>query len=120
MNKSFLLILLASLFSINCYAGTIQCSGKVAQIGMHANDKIMLRLSSMNRPVFICSMAERWEVSGTGYKTTIEMCKALYSMFLTAKTTGAEVGDVWMDGDDANSCSTFESWKRVNIRHFMF
>lgn len=120
MKKLVLLTFVASLFSLQCYAGTIQCSGKVAQIGMHANDKIMLRLTSMNRPVFICSMAERWEVDGTVYKTTVEMCKALYSMFLTAKTTGAEVGDVWMDGNDANSCSSFESWKKVNVRHFMF
>lgn len=122
MLKKILVVTFISLFSISsAFAGTLQCPGKVAQIGMHANDKIMLRLTSMNTPVFICSMSERWEVSGASYKTTVEMCKAIFSMFLTAKTTGAEMGDVWMDGDDVgDSCTSFKSWGKVNIRHFMF
>lgn len=119
--KNTLSLIFVLVVSGNSFAGTLQCSGKVEQIGMHANDRIMLRLTSMNTPVFICSTTSSWKPSGSSYSTSPETCKALLSMFLTAKATGVDMGDVWMDGDDATeSCSTFGNWKSVNIRHFLF
>lgn len=109
------------LFSTLCFGGTIQCSGTVEKLGLHAPDKLMLKLSSMNRAVFICSPSYNWEVAGTTYTTSAETCKSMLSMLMHAKATNAEMGNVWFDGDSVPaSCDSWESWKLANIRFFLY
>lgn len=117
--RSFVLLLLVLSSASN--AATIQCTGTVKKIGLHANDRIMLQLSSMNQPVFICSPNAEWEVSGTGYKTSAETCKSMLSMLMHAKATNADMGNVWFDGDDVPaSCNGWESWQNANVRYFTY
>jgi len=102
-------------------ANTLQCTGTVDKIGMHASNKIMLKLSSMNTAVYICSPEANWVVSGTTYSTSAEMCDSLLSMLMHAKSTQSNVGDVWFDGDDVPAnCNSWESWKKANIRFFLY
>jgi hypothetical protein len=116
-----ILVLALSLISLTTNAATLQCSGTVENIGLHAPDKIMLRLSSMNTAVFICNPSELWTVSGTSYKTSAETCKMMVSMLMHAKSTKAEMGNVWFDGDDVpESCNSWQSWKTTNVRMFLY
>ncbi|NRF32773.1 hypothetical protein [Vibrio coralliilyticus] len=115
------IILLLSILSSSAYAATIQCAGTVDKIGLHASDKILLKLSSMNQAVFICSPNADWTVTGTNYKTSAETCNSLLSMLMHAKSTKAQMGSIWFDGDDVPaSCSEWESWKKANIRYFLY
>lgn len=115
----FVLLLLFS--SAQSFAGTIVCAGTVEEVSYHANDKLMLRLSSMNTVVFFCSPSSEWTVSGTTYKTQPETCKTLFSLFLAARISGEEVSNVYFDGDDVPAtCDGWENWKNANIRHFRF
>jgi len=50
-----LVVTLMAFVSVYSHAGTIQCNGTVEKIGLHASNKLMLKLSSMNKAVFICS-----------------------------------------------------------------
>ncbi len=118
MKKLVLFLALLPSFSL---AATLQCTGVVEKIGLHASDKIMLKLSSMNKAVFICSPNSEWVVSGTGYKTSAETCKSMLSMLMHAKSTNAAMGNVWFDGDHVPaSCSSWESWKTANVRYFLY
>lgn len=87
--KIFLLIVL--ILSSVCSAGSIQCNGHVDKIGFHANNKLMLKISSMNKAVLICDTESKWTVNGTGYKTGPEICKAMLSMLIHAKATKADI-----------------------------
>ncbi|NQY35761.1 MAG: hypothetical protein HRT37_12485 [Alteromonadaceae bacterium] len=114
-------LLFSFFFSSLSFGGTIQCGGTVEKLGLHASDKILLKLSSMNAKVFICSTNSEWTVSGTGHKTSAETCKAMLSMLMHAKATKADMGSVWFDGDDVpESCDSWGNWKNTNIRHFMY
>jgi len=115
------LIILLYFMSFSVTAGTLTCSGTVAQIGLHATDRLMIRLSSMNTAVFVCNPNANWSVSGTNYQTGAETCKTMMSMFMTAKATGKSIGNVWFDGDDVpQNCSSWENWKSANVRHFLY
>ena len=113
-------ILLASLFllSSNVSAGSLICSGTVDSVAYHGNDKLMVKLSSMNQPVFICNPNTTWTVSGAeGRIMSSETCKAIFSMFLSARATKENISRVHFDGDDVpSSCSAFASWKSVFVR----
>ncbi len=50
----------------------------------------MLRLSSMNTSVFICSPDVEWTPAGAGYTTSVAACKALYATFLAARVSGEQ------------------------------
>ncbi|NOU49183.1 hypothetical protein HG263_01270 [Pseudoalteromonas sp. JBTF-M23] len=117
--KKFLLLLL--IMSPPVLSGTIKCTGTVEKLGLHSSNKIMLKLSSMNQAVFICQPNQEWSVPGTNYKTSPEMCNSLLSMLMHAKSTNAQMGSVWFDGDDVpTSCNGWESWKTANIRYFLY
>ena len=114
------IILLFLVFSSYSYAATIQCAGTVDKIGLHASDKLMLKLSSMNTAIFICSPSSEWSVPGTGYKTSTETCKSMLSMLMHAKATKADMGNVWFDGDDVPAnCNAWQNWKNANVRYFL-
>jgi hypothetical protein len=114
-------IILLALFSSVASGGTLVCGGKVDKLGLHATDKLMLKLTSMNTAVFICSPNKLWEVSGATYKTSPETCRTIISFLMHAKTTGLDMGSVYFDGDDVPAnCNSWESWKNANIRHFLY
>lgn len=101
-------------------AGTVICSGTVDVIAYHADDTFMIQLSSMNTPVFFCSSEQEW-APVAGFSTGPATCKALFAMFLTAKSTATPVNNVVFDSNDAPAnCNAWEAWKQVNIRHFLY
>ncbi|UTW46650.1 hypothetical protein KFE80_06095 [bacterium SCSIO 12696] len=113
-----MLIFSSVLFSGVAFAGSLNCKGTVEEIAMHGNDKFMVRLSSMNLPVFFCNPEERWTVSGVSYSTGPETCKMLYSMFLSALSADKEIDYVLFEGNAVPaSCDTWVSWTSANIRY---
>ena len=102
-------------------AGTVVCSGTVNMLAYHSPNKLMLQLSSMDNPVFICNADSDWSVSGTTYTTGPGTCKAMYSTFLAAKSTGKTVSSVYFDGDQVPAtCNGWGTWKNANIRYFSY
>ena len=104
---------------INANAGTLTCVGTVEKLAFHSPGRLMLKLSSMNTPVFICSTDAEWIVPGSGYSTTTAACKALYATFLAARTTGGTLDYIHFDGDQVPaSCATWPGWANANVRYF--
>lgn len=119
MKKVFFLKFLVAIFSVNVSAATVICSGTVEELAYHSPNSFMVRLSSMNKPVFFCNPDSEFTVSGTTYVTGPESCKALYSTFLSAKMAQKTISSMYFDGDQVPaSCSEWGNWKRANIRYF--
>jgi hypothetical protein len=117
MNK--LIFVAVMLLSVSAYSGTLTCTGTVDELAYHANGRFMLKLSSMNTAVFFCNSDVEWAVSGTGYKTSPETCRMLYSTFLAAKAMQSSVDYIHFDGDEVPaSCDSFERWANVHVRFF--
>lgn len=115
--KTTMIILSISVTSIT-YAASLSCKGTVDQVAYHADNRFMVKLSSMNRPVFFCNPEQEWSVTGTNYKTGPETCKMLYSTLLTAKATQSEVDYIHFDGDAVPaSCNDWKAWASANIRY---
>ncbi|MCW8998358.1 MAG: hypothetical protein OQK04_06545 [Kangiellaceae bacterium] len=75
----------------------------------------------MNTSVFICNPGENWTVSGASYQTSAEMCKTMVSMLMHAKSTKADMGSVYFDGDDVPAdCNSWGNWKAASVRFFLF
>ncbi|MGP0171777.1 hypothetical protein ACSVIJ_07825 [Pseudomonas sp. NCHU5208] len=103
------------------YSASLVCSGKVEALSYHANNQFMIKLSSMNVPVFFCSPEREWVVAGTGYKTGAETCKAFYSTFLAARMSGEPINNLFFDGDQVPAaCDAWSNWQSANIRHFIY
>lgn len=103
------------------YAATLICGGKVEALSYHASNKLMIKLSSMNAPVFFCSPEHEWTVTGTAFKTGPETCKAFYATFLAAKVAGDTIKNMYFDGDQVPAaCDAWSSWQSANIRHFVY
>ena len=102
-------------------AGTVVCSGTVEALSYHASGTFMIRLSSMNIPVFFCRPDSEFSVSGTTYTTPPETCKTLYATFLAARESGRTISGMYFDGDDVpTTCDTWGPWKSANIRYFVY
>jgi len=114
-----ILLSCALLYSINASAGSLACSGTVDTVAYHANDRLMVKLSSMNTPVFFCNPNQEWSVAGASGKVmNAETCKAVFSMFLSARATREHITRVDFDGDNVpTSCSNFANWQAVYIRY---
>lgn len=101
------------------WAATVICTGTVAELAFHANGRLMVRLSSMNTPVFICSPDQIWTVPGTPYTTSPATCNTLYSTFLAARVSGIEIRSMYFDGDEVPAtCNSWASWGSANVRFF--
>lgn len=102
-------------------AGTVVCSGTVAELGFHQPGLVFLRLSSMNVPAIICSLNAEWVVPGFGYTGTVSNCKIMYAGLLAAKLSGAAVSQFYFDGDSVPAnCASFASWTSVGLRYYNF
>ena len=116
-----LLFIVVALITTSLQAGTLVCSGTVEKIGLHAPDKIMLKLSSMNTAIFICNPNTNWTISGTSYTTSAKTCSSMLAMFMHAKATNASVGSVYFDGAAVpTSCDSWANWSSANIRFFLY
>jgi hypothetical protein len=118
MKKLLTGLLLASSFS--AASAELVCGGTVDVLAYHANNKLMLKLSNMNVPVFFCSPDSEWVVAGTPYKTGPQTCQTLYSTFLAAKLAGKSLSSVYFDGEQVPaSCNSWGNWSVANIRYFV-
>ena len=105
--------------SFSATSAELVCGGTVDVLAYHANNKLMIKLSNMNTPVFFCSPDSEWVVSGTPYKTGPQTCQTLYSTFLAAKLANKTLSSVYFDGDQVPAdCNSWGSWANANIRHF--
>ena len=99
-------------------AATVTCSGTVVAVGYHADNTMMVQLSSMNTAVLFCNTDEDWSVA-PGYVTSAATCKALYATFLAARLSGESVG-MWLEGNSVpTTCDGWTQWQTANIRHFL-
>lgn len=100
-------------------AAELTCSGQIVQLNYHAPDGFMIRLSSMNGEVFFCHPNATFSVSGTGYTTSAETCRALVALFMAGKLAEKSIGVMYFDGDQVPAaCSSWSPWSSANIRFF--
>jgi hypothetical protein len=112
---------LTGLCSTPALAGEVICGGTIESLAYHASNSFMIKLSSMNTPVFFCNPEQTWTVPGTTGETGPESCKLMYATFLAAKTMKTSFGGIYFDGDSVpTSCDKWESWKVANIRYYEF
>jgi hypothetical protein len=103
------------------FGGSVTCAGAVEVVAYHAGTGMMVKLSSMNVPVFICSPDATWTVPGTPYNTPAGVCKAVYATFLAAKLSGGVVNYIHFDGDQVpSSCTGWANWSMANVRFFAY
>ena len=120
MKKGIFAALIVML-SCQTFAASLTCKGTVDQLAYHGNGRFMVKLDSMNLPVFFCSSDSEWTVNGTGYKTSVSTCKMMYSTFLAAKSTKDPIDYLHFDGDDVpGACNSFKPWASVSIRYFNY
>jgi len=117
-----IMFLMAMLTTTNLTAATLTCDNtKVKHVAYHANNRLMVQLENMNQPVFFCNTEANWTVSGSPNVVGPETCKALFSMFLSAKASGQLIERVHFDGDDIpETCDTWGPWKSAHIRYIRF
>ncbi|TMN90064.1 hypothetical protein CWB72_09025 [Pseudoalteromonas phenolica] len=122
MNKKILFFLVTTGVPFSSVAGSLVCENtKVTKVAYHANNKLMVQLENMNRPVFFCNPETQWSVSGTNYVMGPETCKTVFSMFLTAKATGATITRVHFDGEHVPAkCDQWGAWNSAVIRYVNF
>lgn len=120
--KQILFVTISLIFSLNVQAGDLICSGKVETIAYHGNDRLMVKLDSMNVPVFFCNPNVEWTAPGaTGQVMGPETCKAVFSILLSARVTGEKINRIHFDGDSVpENCDEFVSWQRVFIRYINY
>jgi hypothetical protein len=117
--KSLAMLLGAMLCSASAFSGTVVCSGTVVRVAQHANNNLMVQLSSMNAPVFICNIETNWTVSATTFSTGPNMCKALLAMFLEAKATDTTINNLYFDGDAVpTTCTGWANCTSAFVRYF--
>lgn len=116
--KAFILVL-TSVLAGQASAGELWCAGTVENVGFHSPGRLMLKLSSMNTPVFICSTDETWAPAGAnGYSTTPAACKTLYATLLAARTSGTALQTVLFDGGQVPAaCNGWANWANANVRY---
>ena len=119
MKKMKLLVLFIAIWAIPAMAGTVVCSGTVLTVAYDTPDRVMLRLSSMDAPVYICSLSSVWSVAGSTNTTDPATCRAFFDMLLSAQALGATVTSMYFDGDSVPAaCDQWGAWKTASVRYF--
>jgi len=122
MLKYVLSLMLLGVFVSNVHAGSLVCSGNVDMLAYHQGAGLLVKLSSMNEHVFICSTDNEWIVPGSlAGNTSPAACKTLYSTFLLARTTGTPIKNMVFDGNAVPAaCNSFAPWTSVNVRYYYY
>jgi hypothetical protein len=91
----------------------ISCNGTIDVLGVHGTDRVILKLSGMNKVVQICHLNN---TIGSTYPITPEQCRMAYSTLMTAYSLGKTI-NVWFDNvQTGTSCSTFKAWEIATAR----
>lgn len=122
INRLFAKFIIGMVFVVPVHAGTLVCDGTVEQVSIHQPGYVLMRLSSMNTAITICSLNSELVVSGSlSGNTTASACKAIYATMLTARSSGRPMTSVYFDGDAVpTGCGSFVFQTHVNIRYFAF
>lgn len=102
-------IILASIFLAAClpvYAENFSCEGEVKYIGIHPTAGT-LQVDIGRGVHYLCALHE--EINGVHP----EICKAWYSMYLTAQASGRKVLQYY-SGENGTNCSTLGNWAVPN------
>jgi hypothetical protein len=120
--RDFLRTALVATLVSNAHGATVICSGTVDVLAYHQPGRLMVRLSSMNAPVFICNTDVDYAMPGSlAGTTTPSACKAIYASLISAKLTRTPISAMYFDGNDVpTACDSFGNWKSVNVRYFGF
>jgi hypothetical protein len=113
-------VLLALVLAQTAQAGSLNCTGTIAQLAYHQPDTLYIRLTSMNTVVSICSVDVVWVIPGSlAGNTSVSACKTMYAALLAAKVADRSVNVFLMDGDAVPaSCTGFAAWTSVNVRYW--
>jgi len=106
-------VLLLTTVGTSSATDDIVCTGRVATIGIHSTDRVMLRLTGMNTVVQICHLAQ---TMGTTYPITPAQCKLAYATLVTAHTMGKQLSVYFDNVQSGTSCSTFVAWEVATAR----
>jgi len=86
------------------------CPGTVAELsytleGGSYDPIVLLRLSSMNAPVKVCSLSQNWTIGV--FVTTPTACQLLYGTMLAARLSGTPLNDAYFDflGSSPSTCT---------------
>jgi hypothetical protein len=102
---------------VPAHAATIVCAGTVAVLAYHSDGYVMLRLSSMNTEVIVCSLNQTWNFGG--FLTSPAACKTMHASFLAARLSGTPVNSVYFDAPVVPaSCTGFTYMEYVSVRYF--
>jgi len=118
--------LLAASATTPAFAGTVVCAGTVTELtytmeGGSFDPIVLLRLSSMNTPVKVCSLSQNWTIGV--FTTTPTACKALYGAMLAARLSGNAVNDVYFDfsGSSPSTCTGWSytpTQQQASVRNY--
>lgn len=101
-------------------AATIVCTGTVDQLVYYNPGMIMVRLSSMNTAVFVCSTEATFTAPNAGYSTSPQACKVMYAGLLTAKTANTPIAAMYFDAASVpSSCGSWPEWANAQVRLYV-
>ena len=113
-----MIVLTALAVSSATQAGTLWCTGTVAEIGVHLPNQLLVRLSTMNDRAVMCFLDAAYNTPGQlGGTISAATCKSMYVNLLAARASGQAV-QMMMDGDQVPAqCNSFVSWSYVSLRY---
>lgn len=98
------------------HAGSLFCTGTIIEMGVHTPGLLLVRLSSMNARVVMCSIDTAYSTQG-GPSITAPTCEGMYANLMAARASGQTV-QLMMDGDAVPAqCSSFIEWTYVGLRY---
>lgn len=93
------------------------CDGKITQLGIFANVSVVWTITdTLQRPWLLCSLTDIYNNSGVQIRP--EVCKGIYALLLTAKSTAQMVH---FELTSTNTCDLTNSWEslpfyNINLR----
>jgi len=102
MSKIFIFLGLSLCFLSSAYGGSFTCKGHVKIIALSPGNGT-LQVDTGFGTHYLCKMHEPYN------GVHPDICKAWYSMFLTAQASGREVSQTYSDKNGTN-CSSLGTW----------
>lgn len=94
-------------------ANSFSCVGKIDKVGIHGTNRVILKLTSMNTVVNICSPEDS---RGSVYPVSPEQCKLAYSTLLSAFAMDMEMSVFFDNVATGTNCSNFAPWELATAR----